>query len=569
MRLLGLRLQNFRSFAACELDLNADGLIAVVGPNGAGKSTIFAAVEWALYGGSRGRGSITARRHGCPDKEPCFVELDFEAGGRAYTVRRVDGRDALLTDLETGVVLARSLTGVTREATTKLGLTHEAFCGTFYARQREVQALDSAKAPERRAQLERLLGIEQLRHAADLAGRDAREQKVVVEALTAEAPDVDSLREALAQIEREAQEAAPAVQQAQKLLETTRAERVAARERADALAVQARVAAEHSGAAEHAAGVVNSARVAHEALLDQIEAAEKAEARLTAIAPLAARVDELSAREREADLRRDNFERVRGWRERQREALQTGAKLSDELAQLPTSDETADAVTAEAQAAQDQLEAVLAKLLEIKSTRASAEAQLKALEEARQKAERAVELDQLILGLEDAEAVAKAAREQWYTLRADQLTLRTTIEHDRTHRDTIVTNGKAATCPACKRPYEGEWEDILAAYERDLAKNQSELEALERAASLQEEECARVDDVAQRALEFRAQRASLGSCPNIVVLRNDAEAAAVSATAAATTEAELVIKHSELTKTLPTLRKRASEAMESLFKAPS
>src|SRR5205807_8511853 len=137
------------------------------------------------------RGTIPVRRHKCPAKAPCFVTLDFEVGGRAYTVQRVDGKDATLTDVESGAILATSLSGVTRAVTTTLGLTHEAFCGTFYARQKEVQALDSAKSHERRAQLERLLGIEQLRRASELAGRDAKEQKMVVEALAAEAPDVN------------------------------------------------------------------------------------------------------------------------------------------------------------------------------------------------------------------------------------------------------------------------------------------------------------------------------------------------------------------------------------------
>ncbi len=64
MKLLSVRAQNFRCFAELELDLNVDGLVAVVGPNGAGKSTLFGAIEWALYGGSRGRGALPTRRDG-------------------------------------------------------------------------------------------------------------------------------------------------------------------------------------------------------------------------------------------------------------------------------------------------------------------------------------------------------------------------------------------------------------------------------------------------------------------------------------------------------------------------
>lgn len=54
-----MRGENFRSFENFDLDLNTQGLIAVVGENGAGKSTIFGAVEWALYGNQHGRGAMS------------------------------------------------------------------------------------------------------------------------------------------------------------------------------------------------------------------------------------------------------------------------------------------------------------------------------------------------------------------------------------------------------------------------------------------------------------------------------------------------------------------------------
>ena len=59
MKLLHLKGQNFRSFADFELDLNSSGLFSVTGPNGAGKSSIFGAVEWALFGGKRGPGTLS------------------------------------------------------------------------------------------------------------------------------------------------------------------------------------------------------------------------------------------------------------------------------------------------------------------------------------------------------------------------------------------------------------------------------------------------------------------------------------------------------------------------------
>lgn len=75
------------------------------------------------------------------------------------------------------------------------------FWGTFYARQKEVQALSSSKSlSERRDQLERLLGIEHLRVAADLA---AREQKGIIDGLSEDAADVDELRAEVERYERE------------------------------------------------------------------------------------------------------------------------------------------------------------------------------------------------------------------------------------------------------------------------------------------------------------------------------------------------------------------------------
>ena len=107
MKLLHLKGTNYRSFAEFELDLNASGLFSVTGRNGAGKSSIFSAVEWALFGGKRGSGSERVRRQGAEGN--CRVELEFEIGGRALRVVRIEGKDAWLTDVATGDKLATGL----------------------------------------------------------------------------------------------------------------------------------------------------------------------------------------------------------------------------------------------------------------------------------------------------------------------------------------------------------------------------------------------------------------------------------------------------------------------------
>ena len=155
-------------------------------------------------------------------REECRVTLEFEVGGRALRVTRVDGKDAWLTDVGTGERLAQTLSGTAREVAVRLGLTKEMFRGTFYAPQKEVEALSSKDPRKRKDQLERLLGIRHLRKAVELAELDAREQGLVLEGLRREAPDLDELKAEVRRREKEAREAAPAVKGLKREMPPTR-----------------------------------------------------------------------------------------------------------------------------------------------------------------------------------------------------------------------------------------------------------------------------------------------------------------------------------------------------------
>jgi exonuclease SbcC len=562
MRLLQLSFENFRSFARCDLNLNADGLIAVVGPNGAGKSTIFAAVEWALYGGSRGRGTIPVRRHNCPEKAPCFVTLEFEVGGRGYRVHRIDRKDATLTDIESEVVLANSLSGVTREVTKTLGLTHEAFCGTFYARQKEVQALDSAKAPERREQLERLLGIEQLRRASEFAGRDAREQKMVVEALAADAPDMNALKEEVERVEREAQQTTPAVQEVAANLEALKEQRKAARERVEAVHQQERLAAERRTAAEQAGSALATSALTLEGMREQIQVAEGAAAKVADLAPLAARADELAALERELDLRRERHEQTQLLRDKERNALKAAAELADELAQRPAESCDDEALPRRVEESQAELETLSARLIAIAQSKSATSARLTDLRDQVAKAARISELEQALTKLDKSEAQAQEARERWHQLRAEHAAMQSAIAHDLEHRDAIVRDGKSAACPTCKRPYEGDWESILAAYERDLAINGETLEALTQTIEELSARCASLEEAATRERELRAERSALGAIAPVEEIHAGLASESEAAAAISEEETLLTARHAELAELLPKLRKHWTELSE-------
>jgi exonuclease SbcC len=81
-------------FGAC----NDAGLFMVAGPTGSGKTTLLDAMAFALYGETTGAGQGAGEADGrkaadlrctaCTPEQPTFVELEFEAGGRRWRVRR-------------------------------------------------------------------------------------------------------------------------------------------------------------------------------------------------------------------------------------------------------------------------------------------------------------------------------------------------------------------------------------------------------------------------------------------------------------------------------------------------
>ncbi|MGN6276908.1 MAG: AAA family ATPase [Solirubrobacterales bacterium] len=419
MRLLRLEAKNFRSFAAIDLDLNASGVFSITGPNGAGKSSIFAAIEWALYGGRGGPGAPRIAREGV-EREECVVSLEFEVSDRLLCVTRIDGKDAWLTDVAGDERLAQTLSGTSREVAVRLGLTREMFRGTFYAPQKEVEALSSKDPRRRKDQLERLLGIRHLRRAVELAELDAREQGLVLDGLRREAPDVDRLKAEIKQREKEARDAAPAVKKLKKEIAAHETKLKATNKEIDRLGAQIAEHASRQLAAERAEGEFKLKKEALENKDKQLRAAlaaraEQAELEAAVLGDEKARAHLHEVRDRRAEANAEIAHQ-----ERHREVLAGGSE--DEPGICPTCHQELEGSVEDLVA---ELEAVIAdarqRRAELDGEVAELEAALKKREETahrlavvREQAASAELLEEQVEAQrEEAEAAGEATIELW------------------------------------------------------------------------------------------------------------------------------------------------------------
>lgn len=179
MKLKALTLDNYRQYEETKELEFPDGLVGVIGHNGAGKSTLMEAVAWALFGNAAARtDKQEIIRQGVGGKDPCRVSLDMEHGGKQYrVVREMSGRglasDAtVLVDRKPAAVGAK---GALEYVTKLLGMDREAFFTSFFARQKELNALSDLRPADRKKLIIRMLGIDDVDRAIEFARADTRD----------------------------------------------------------------------------------------------------------------------------------------------------------------------------------------------------------------------------------------------------------------------------------------------------------------------------------------------------------------------------------------------------------
>lgn len=183
---------NFRKFKNSTVEF-PDGVTGVVGLNGAGKSTIFEAIAWVLYGSVAARTSANEiKRIGTISSDPCRVELEFHFEENSYRiVREMSGKNFIVSATATvnGKVAATSAESVNKYIQKKLGMDFKSFFTSIFAKQKELNALSSMNASERRPLILRMLGIDSLDDVIKEVKSNKKEKDILLDRLSQDLVD--------------------------------------------------------------------------------------------------------------------------------------------------------------------------------------------------------------------------------------------------------------------------------------------------------------------------------------------------------------------------------------------
>ena len=143
------------------------GLTGVVGPNESGKSLIVEMIRYALFGTKALRSSASKQLH---------VELDFSVNGENYTVVRKNGKAEL-------VGIASGIKPVNEAIQRILGYDLVVFDVANACNQGQVESLGNMRPAERKAMVDRTVGLDLLDHLIQFCGTEANTLKREAEAM--------------------------------------------------------------------------------------------------------------------------------------------------------------------------------------------------------------------------------------------------------------------------------------------------------------------------------------------------------------------------------------------------
>ncbi|MCR4439542.1 MAG: SMC family ATPase [bacterium] len=471
-----LRLRNYRRFRTLELEF-PENVIGIIGRNGVGKTTIVEALGWALYGNRVKRTDKTdIRSQFASPKEVCAAELLFTCGGEHYRiVRQLRGKDAIAEAAAyrgaAEAPVAVLDTGVTEFIENLLGLDYQSFFASVFAQQKELDALSRLKTPAERLKcINRLINIDLVDRARELARQDWRDRSKYVEGLRKGLKDEALLRQNLAQ-------AAAALQEKRRSEETAKAALAAAKEalhraknKLDALSATRdrfmQLSSRRESLTQRLAEAEQSLRRARGDLATIDEAAEK----LRKIAPLF-----------------DEIARVRPEKERMDSAAREAAMLQakkEELARL-----------------RPQMAELQRKLADLREKAATLQQLGTDLQQARTK-------------ISHLEKEVEQAEEQLRQVAADREAIAAKGREVRGKREQVEKLGPSGPCPVCTRPLGEQHAAVLHRYDEELKQLREEYHARQQQEELAKQGLAQLKRQltemreAERGLALREQSAA-------------------------------------------------------------
>lgn len=184
MYLQAISLENYRKFEQAEIQF-PDGLVGIIGSNGAGKSSLVEAIAWALYGNEVARtGKEEIKRDSASKTDVCRVILDFQLHGDNYRVvrelRGVSGAGEASLFINNQVA-AKGVTAVNELVEKTLIMNWKSFLTSFFARQKELNALTDYQPHKRKEVLARMLGIEDIEYSIQNLRVDKRDLETKLE----------------------------------------------------------------------------------------------------------------------------------------------------------------------------------------------------------------------------------------------------------------------------------------------------------------------------------------------------------------------------------------------------
>ncbi len=186
MKLKSLSLKNYRQYEDSTIEFG-DGITGIIGLNGAGKSTLVEAIAWTLYGPNATRtGKEGIKRSTAPLTANVETQLIIEIGGTEYKIVRVlkgASQTADASIITGGNVIADSVKGVEKEVGFLLGMDWKSFYTSFFAKQKELNALTRLQKSERQEVIIRMLRIDTIDKVIDLVRKRLREGKLELENL--------------------------------------------------------------------------------------------------------------------------------------------------------------------------------------------------------------------------------------------------------------------------------------------------------------------------------------------------------------------------------------------------